>query len=384
MADRRRLDSNKLSNRFLGWTFGLSLSVILIIITGSYYSVANIYSSSQLENAQSLSSGLGLSIEDKLLAKDYVEVESILRRAFINRSLELAVVVNQNGKTIIALNRVPGQDDPKLFFSNNQLLLPSILNGAIEAKQSEELERIIVWNRLDTTTSLGWLYLEINDEVAGLILSKLKNSLLAVSLIIFSVLYLTLLRLNAQFKVNILRNESLLINEGIEWNEKAHTDSLTKLPNRMALSDLLVSCINHADEERKLLGILFLDLDGFKLVNDQYGHLVGDLLLIQVAQRLTNYFRIEDKVLRFGGDEFVIICQNLESKQELETLVDRVLVEMKESYDLNGVSLKATFSIGVTIYPLDKIDSGIELIAHADEAMYKAKELDKNRSYFYC
>ena len=95
MADRRRLDSNKLSNRFLGWTFGLSLSVILIIITGSYYSVANIYSSSQLENAQSLSSGLGLSIEDRLLAKDYVEVESILRRAFINRSLELAVVVNQ-------------------------------------------------------------------------------------------------------------------------------------------------------------------------------------------------------------------------------------------------------------------------------------------------
>jgi GGDEF domain-containing protein len=57
---------------------------------------------------------------------------------------------------------------------------------------------------------------------------------------------------------------------------------------------------------------------------------------------------------------------------------------MKESYDLNGVSLKATFSIGVTIYPLDKIDSDIELIAHADEAMYKAKELGKNRSYFYC
>ena len=147
---------------------------------------------------------------------------------------------------------------------------------------------------------------------------------------------------------------------------------------------IIESAFNQAHDRDELLAILFLDLDGFKSVNDEHGHQVGDLLLIQFSERLTKLFRSEDQIIRYGGDEFIICCQNLSKRQELESLIKRVLEGLSTPYNLNGNSITVSASIGVTIYPVDTVSSAYELIIHADEAMYRAKELGKNRSYFYC
>jgi diguanylate cyclase (GGDEF)-like protein len=107
-------------------------------------------------------------------------------------------------------------------------------------------------------------------------------------------------------------------------------------------------------------------------------------LLIQFSERLTKLFRSEDQIFRYGGDEFVICCENLESRHELETLIERVLVGLSAPYDLNGNVVSVLASIGVTIYPVDTVSSAYELITHADAALYQAKELGKNQSFFYC
>lgn len=153
----------------------------------------------------------------------------------------------------------------------------------------------------------------------------------------------------------------------------ASHDVLTGLPNRKLLADRLDQAIAHARRTSRLLAVCYLDLDGFKPINDTYGHATGDRLLIAFAGRVKEELREEDTLARLGGDEFVITLNGLSSIMQCEQILQRLMRIMGEPFFIEGLSLNVTASIGVTIYPLDAADTD-SLLRHADHAMYKAKE----------
>ena len=158
----------------------------------------------------------------------------------------------------------------------------------------------------------------------------------------------------------------------------AHYDVLTQLPNRTLFADRFFQAVLHSKRNGTLLAVCFLDLDNFKPVNDQYGHEVGDLLLIEVAKRISAELREEDTVSRQGGDEFALLLKDLMSVEECGPLLTRLHRSLAQPYLIRGHQLTIGASSGVTVYPSDNSDIDT-LLRHADQAMYKAKLAGKNR-----
>jgi diguanylate cyclase (GGDEF)-like protein/PAS domain S-box-containing protein len=160
----------------------------------------------------------------------------------------------------------------------------------------------------------------------------------------------------------------------------AHSDSLTDLPNRTAFNECLASTLRIAKAEDRSFAILCMDLDGFKKVNDVYGHTVGDLLLCRVADRL---LAVADGVFvaRLGGDEFTIIADNGEQSSVVQ-LADRLLATFADDFELDGHRLRQALSIGIAIYPVDGTDAET-LMNNADAALYRAKADDPGSVKFF-
>lgn len=162
----------------------------------------------------------------------------------------------------------------------------------------------------------------------------------------------------------------------------AHFDALTQLPNRMLLSDRMQLAMAQTERNQELLAVCYLDLDGFKPVNDDYGHAVGDRLLIEVAQRLKACMRGGDTVSRLGGDEFVLLISGLDNIHECDQAIARVISTLNQPYRINEQNITISASIGVTLYPEDAADSDT-LLRHADQAMYAAKQAGRNRHHLF-
>lgn len=162
----------------------------------------------------------------------------------------------------------------------------------------------------------------------------------------------------------------------------AHFDALTQLPNRMLLGDRMQLAMAQTERNGNLLGVCYLDLDGFKPVNDLYGHATGDRLLIEVAQRLKACVRGGDTVSRLGGDEFVLLFSGLDNVHECDLAIARVISMLSQPFNIDGHSITISASIGVTLYPQDGSDSDT-LMRHADQAMYAAKQAGRNRHHLF-
>ena len=158
----------------------------------------------------------------------------------------------------------------------------------------------------------------------------------------------------------------------------AYYDALTNLPNRSLLADRLKQAIAQADRRNDLLAVCYLDLDGFKPINDLWGHEAGDQLLMEVAKRLQACVRMGDTVARLGGDEFVVLLGDAKDVHEIEQAVRRILGAVAEPFSIGKANTALTASIGVTVYPDDGQDPDT-LIRHADQAMYISKQSGKNR-----
>lgn len=163
---------------------------------------------------------------------------------------------------------------------------------------------------------------------------------------------------------------------------QANEDTLTGLPNRAWLTNTLPELVVDAEQKGKLLAVLFVDLDGFKSVNDTFGHAAGDELLKSVSRRLKVAVRPKDHVARIGGDEFVIILENLTDASEAKCVAERVVQDVKVPFLVSsGVATVGT-SIGISVYPLDALDADT-LLKHADIAMYSVKTTGKNRYQYF-
>lgn len=163
----------------------------------------------------------------------------------------------------------------------------------------------------------------------------------------------------------------------------AHFDPLTGLPNRALLADRMRLALAQTRRSHALLAVCYLDLDGFKPVNDTYGHEAGDRLLIAVAKRLLGTVRADDTVARLGGDEFVLLLGHLSNRAECRALMARVLDAIADPYELApSTSIAVSASIGLTLYPRDRGDAD-ELLRHADMALYQAKEAGRGCFRFF-
>jgi len=167
-----------------------------------------------------------------------------------------------------------------------------------------------------------------------------------------------------------------------ELEHIAHYDVLTNLPNRTLLADRLTQAMVKCQRSQHSLSVVFLDLDGFKAVNDTYGHDVGDELLIIISQRMKEALREGDTLARFGGDEFVAVLADLGKVEDCEPVLERVLHAASEPVMIGEEVLQVSASIGVTLYPQDGADADL-LMRHADQAMYVAKQAGKNRYHFF-
>jgi diguanylate cyclase (GGDEF)-like protein/hemerythrin-like metal-binding protein/PAS domain S-box-containing protein len=156
----------------------------------------------------------------------------------------------------------------------------------------------------------------------------------------------------------------------------ANFDALTGLPNRRLLTDRLTQAVERSKRGGSLLAVCFMDLDGFKKVNDTQGHDVGDEVLKLVAKRLTQTLRGADTVARLGGDEFVLLLGDLAQPQDATAFLERVLREVSQPMDLPAGAVQVGISIGVTLYPNDGVGPQ-ELLKHADLALYQAKSRGK-------
>lgn len=152
----------------------------------------------------------------------------------------------------------------------------------------------------------------------------------------------------------------------------AHHDMLTNLPNRGLLYDRLESALARAERQHGKVALLFLDLNGFKQINDAHGHSAGDLLLQEVARRLLDAVRHSDTVARIGGDEFVVLLESVHLHEHITSVVEKICSAFDQPFDLDGCFIRVTPSIGIAQYP-EHGDRVQQLLNHADNAMYAAK-----------
>jgi diguanylate cyclase (GGDEF)-like protein/PAS domain S-box-containing protein len=238
---------------------------------------------------------------------------------------------------------------------------PSFLSAG---RQSPEFYREL-WNSLST-----------KGEWQGEIWNRRKNGEIYPELL--SIVAVKNIDGQLQHYVGAFSDISMIKQHEADLDHIAHYDMLTSVPNRRLLSDRMEQAIAHTTRHGWNLAVCYLDLDGFKPINDQYGHEYGDLMLIEIANRLQNMSRGEDTVARLGGDEFVLLWNDIGSESNCTRALERIMNKLSEPMTLKGETLTVSASIGVTIYPDDNVDAD-SLLRHADHAMYTAKQLGKNR-----
>jgi diguanylate cyclase (GGDEF)-like protein len=162
----------------------------------------------------------------------------------------------------------------------------------------------------------------------------------------------------------------------------AYSDALTGLANRTSLGPSLEQAVQRSRRRSSKLAVIFIDLDGFKEVNDLHGHDAGDALLVELAGRLRAHLRASDLFGRLGGDEFLVVLEEVQELGPVETVAKKLLGEMRRPFAVPRGEVTVTGSIGISVFPDDAAD-GAALMKHADSAMYSAKQAGKNTLAFY-
>ncbi|KZN29736.1 sensor domain-containing protein [Pseudoalteromonas luteoviolacea] len=163
----------------------------------------------------------------------------------------------------------------------------------------------------------------------------------------------------------------------------AHHDALSGLPNRLLLQDRLIQACKRAKRHAHQFAVIFLDLNKFKLINDNFGHDFGDELLKHVANKLTSTIRACDTVSRIGGDEFVLLIDAMEDRRHVRLVIEKIFSAASGEYEIKSTKVKASFSAGIALYPNDG-DNAETLMKCADMAMYRAKKVGHSNYQFYC
>lgn len=286
-----------------------------------------------------------------------------LSRTVIDSTLEAIFITDENGMVIdtnpsfcldlqLEHEQIMGKDvrqlKPSLFSPN----------------KSDEIWKAAIENGHWAGETVGR---DANGEIEGawLALSSIKNSEGVITHFVGVVSSIT----------HLVKRQQIL-------EVEANHDALTGLPNRRLLQDRLSQAITRSNRGGRVLAVCYLDLDGFKQVNDTLGHDAGDDVLRLIAGRISKMLRGEDTVVRLGGDEFILLMGDLESEEYAVQLLNRLLKDIAQPMVIHGKQAKVSASVGVTFYPGDPSTPEL-LLKHADEAMLTAKREGKSRYHFY-
>jgi diguanylate cyclase (GGDEF)-like protein/PAS domain S-box-containing protein len=307
-----------------------------------------------------------LSVANKQIIRRYraqkkAEKNLLLHDTAFNNTHEAITITDELG-TIIEVNpafsRITGYEKGEVLGRNPRVLKSGLHDSEFYHNMWKNITlngnwRGEIWNR----NKYGEIYPEI------LSITAIRNS-----------------KNKIKNFVAVFSDISYLKEHEKKLHKMAHYDGLTNLPNRVLLIDRLKQAQSMIKRSNKLLAICFLDLDGFKLVNDTFGHDVGDALLVEMSNRIQSRLRASDTVARIGGDEFVILLTGLDKIEECFLFLQRLMQEIAVPYPVVNESITLSTSIGITLYPKDDADAET-LIRHADQAMYQAKSDGKNA---YC
>ena len=225
-----------------------------------------------------------------------------------------------------------------------------------------------------TVQTPNFVMLNIDVAATGWNKRVLKKTIvpLLTTLMFLSILFGFIYQSRAREKLLIAQSHS-----ASELTDLANKDVLTGLPNRRLLEDRMIQALKAAKRTHHIVGILFLDLDNFKDVNDTHGHAVGDELLISVAERLSQLLREEDTVARIGGDEFIILLPKISADTQAVATAEKIVSKLAMPFDIAGHLLQIGGSVGIVLYPKHDNDP-YNLIKYADSAMYSAKRQGRN------
>lgn len=332
----------------------------------------DIRTSGRESSSQIMADGIAIAIQDDVIARNFAQLESRLMQSMSDPQMLSITVADADGVVLSQLQRNPKTGSIKPIYSSQKIVAPSadeiVLSDSLSTKR---------WLELKAGVPIGWLKLEMTSTLIDQELFELRRdvsfALIFACLILFTSIGMVLRR-----TYSLIRIEEALMEGKSEALEKiAFHDHLTGLPNRLLLMDRIGQAILYSDRSSTSFALCFMDLDGFKLINDKHGHDIGDLVLKEVAIRFKHCVRASDTVARIGGDEFVLLFVDGD-ENGFQILLDKVIKSIDEPIRLrSGNLLKIGLSVGMTTYPLDS-SSPSDLLKHADQAMYQVKKSKDN------
>jgi diguanylate cyclase (GGDEF)-like protein len=347
-----------------------SATILVVMALGGYYTYSQVSEkllNIEQDNIQAVTDGTVAGISDMIITRDYTHLQETLRQSMDNPAITGLAVTNLQGKVLSEMVRVGRVPEPQ--FKDTPLTVPT--DNSTRSIITRDGTTVTVWQRVDAMVHLGWIRLTLStvhyDSIMSGLIQNIMITIAAMLAIIILVIvwqYIKSYRQLSFYEANLM--------------DAAHTDSLTGLANRLMLNYYLNRSVTRAMTSKNSFSVAFLDLDGFKSVNDTYGHRAGDELLIQVANRLRKTLRGDDQIIRLGGDEFVLILNEVDHNIT-EMLLSRVLKSIELPYSLSDNStVHISTSIGVSEFGGRLLDSH-SMLNDADTAMYRAKQSGKGK-----
>lgn len=298
-----------------------------------------------------------------ITAQEKIEKKLKLSDIVFENTNEAILITNNNNKIISinsAFTKITGYEEEDVLNKNPKVLKSGKHDKEFYAKLWDDLStqgqfKGEIWNRKKNGEIYPeWLNISVVKDSFGNILNYVA---------IFS-------------DITKIKKS----NERIEY--LAHHDPLTNLPNRLLLKARLDQSITHANSSQEILALFFIDIDNFKVINDTYGHSIGDKIINLVASRLQRNLRPDDTISRIGGDEFIIVIENIDQIKSVEKIANKILDDFKEPVKLQEYLFEVTVSMGISLFP-NNSQNAEDLIKHADTAMYSAKNAGRNQFQFY-
>lgn len=348
----------------------------LIVILWFDFQAEKIEQEKFVQSAKLLAIGIASSIENSVILRDYAEIESKLKLALSDEHVTSAAVTDDRNHVLSYVERV-GDSASSSTFTTRTIPAPSNLPFF---QQTDD--QATFWTAIGSPRTVGYLRFEFKRTRADLSLRSLRKDVITLSmagaLIMIGLLSVLMKRLRDLFKS---REENLIALQ-TELMDVAYYDSLTGLPNRRLFREFLTREKVRCERSGQMFAVVFCDLDGFKEVNDLLGHDAGDQLLVAFARHLAKSLRQADTVSRFGGDEFVLLLRDIDSKSKCKEVMDRVMQIPEETTFINGHNTGCTLSAGIAMYPTDSTTER-GLLGYADKAMYASKKTRENTYTFH-